>query len=113
MRPVATLAGILLLSWAGLAMAQAPPPPLAVSVPSLKAFPMTALDLPSITREIVPINPFSVIGPRGAVLGQQDGSYEAWIFPWKVFSDMRITAEMQDYPVPFNVNEHAAEIEVQ
>src|SRR6201996_1690871 len=113
MRPVATLAGVLLLSWADLAIAQAPPPPLAVSIPSLRVFPMKALDLPSITREVVPIKPFSVIGPRGAVLGQQDGSYEAWIFPWKIFSDMRITAEMQDYPVPFDVNEHAAEVEVQ
>ena len=113
MRPVATLTGVMLLSWAGLARAQAPPPALAVSIPSLRVFPMKALDLPSITREIVPIKPFSVIGPRGAVLGRQDGSYEAWIFPWKIFSDMRITAEMQDYPVPFDVNEHAAEIDVQ
>jgi glycogen debranching enzyme len=94
-------------------MAQAPPPPLAVSTPSLAAFRTEATDLPSITREILPIKPFSVVGPRGALLGQQDGSYEAWIFPWKIFSDMRITAEMQDYPVPFDVNEHAAEIEVQ
>jgi glycogen debranching enzyme len=94
-------------------MAQAPPPPLPVLIPSLRVFPMKALDLPSITREIVPIKPFSVIGPRGALLGQQDGTYEAWIFPWKIFSDMRITAEMKDYAVPFDVNEHAAEIEVQ
>src|ERR1700761_5010481 len=98
MRPVATLTGDLLLSWAGLARAQAPPPPLAVAIPSLSVFPMKAPDLPAITREVVPIKPFSVIGPRGALLGQQDGSYEAWIFPWKIFSDMRITAEMQDYP---------------
>jgi glycogen debranching enzyme len=94
-------------------MAQAPPPALPISIPSLTAFEMKAADLPSITREILPIKPFSVVGPRGALLGQQDGSYEAWIFPWKIFSDMRITAEMQDYSVPFDVNEHAAEIEVQ
>lgn len=74
---------------------------------------MKAPSLPSITREAIPSRPFSVIGPRGALLGQQDGSYEAWIFPWKIFSDMRITAQMQDYPVPLDVNEHAAEIEVQ
>jgi glycogen debranching enzyme len=111
MRRIATLTGVLLLSWAG--MSQAPPPPLPVSIPSLPAFEMNAPDLPSITREVVPIKPFSVVGPRGAILGQQDGSYEAWIFPWKIFSDMRITAKMQDYPVPFDVNEQAAEIEVQ
>src|ERR1700751_5391391 len=112
MRPVASLAGVLLL-WAGLAMAQAPPPPLPVSIPALRTFPMRAPDLPSIIRETVSMKPFSVIGPRGALLGQQDGTYEAWIFPWKIFSDMRITAEMKDYAVPFDVNEHAAEIQVQ
>lgn len=113
MRPVTTLTGVLLLSWAGGAMTQAPPPPLPISIPLLTAFQMRAPDLPLITRETSPIKPFSVVGPRGALLGQQNGSYEAWIFPWKIFSDMRITAEMQDYPVPFDVNEHAAEIEVQ
>lgn len=113
MRSFATLAGILFLLCAGLSMAQAPPPPLPLSISSLSAFQMEAPDLPSIRREVVPIKPFSVIGPRGALLGQQDGSYEAWIFPWKIFSNMRITAEMKDYPVPFDVNEHAAEIDVQ
>jgi len=65
-----------------------------------------------IVRQTAPSNPFSVVGPRGAILGRQDGSFEAWIFPWKVFSNLRITAEMQDYPVPIDVNEQAAEIEV-
>lgn len=98
---------------AGLLFAQAPPPPLNISIPPLTAFRMKAPDFPSITRETVPMKPFSVIGPRGALLGQQDGSYEAWVFPWKIFSNMRITAEMKDYAVPFDVNEHAAEIRVQ
>jgi glycogen debranching enzyme len=44
--------------------------------------------------------------------GWQDGSFEAWIFPWKIFSDLRLTVEMKDYPVPIEVNEHAAVIEV-
>src|SRR5580700_10632085 len=65
-----------------------------------------------IVREAVPTKPFTVAGPRGAILGQQDGSFEAWIFPWKIFSNLRISAEMQDYPVPIDVNEHAALIEV-
>jgi Amylo-alpha-1,6-glucosidase len=66
----------------------------------------------AISREVVPNKPFSVIGPRGALLGQQNGTYEAWIFPWKIFSDMRVTAEMQDYPVPIDVNQHATGIDV-
>ncbi len=57
--------------------------------------------------------PFTVTGPRGALLGQQDGSFEAWIFPWKILSHMRITAEMKDYAVPIDVNEQAASIDVQ
>jgi glycogen debranching enzyme len=65
-----------------------------------------------ISREAVPIKPFSLVGPRGAILGQQDGKFEAWIFPWKIFSGMRITANMDDYPVPIDVNAQAAWIEV-
>ncbi|MGB6727095.1 MAG: hypothetical protein WBE74_14415, partial [Terracidiphilus sp.] len=56
--------------------------------------------------------PFSVVGPRGAILGQQDGTCEIWLFPWKVLSDLRISARMDNYPVPIDVNQHAAQIEV-
>lgn len=65
-----------------------------------------------IVREAIPANPFTVVGPGGAILGRQDGSFEAWIFPWKIFSNLRITAEMENYPVPIDVNEQAALIEV-
>jgi len=63
-----------------------------------------------IQQEAVPSKPFSVIGPRGAVLGQQDGSFELWVFPYKVLSNLRISASMEQYPVPIDVNEHAAQI---
>ncbi len=66
----------------------------------------------SIQREAVPSRPFSVVGLRGAVLGQQDGSFELWSFPWKIFSDLHISALMDNYPVPIEVNLHAAGIEV-
>ncbi len=68
---------------------------------------------PIISSDIMAQKPFSVIGPRGTLLGQQDGSFEAWIFPWKILSHMRISAEMKDYPVPIDVNEQAATIDVQ
>jgi glycogen debranching enzyme len=67
---------------------------------------------PSISREAVPARPFSVVGPRGAVLGQQDGSCEMWLFPWKILSNLHISAQMDNYPVPIDVNQHAAWIEV-
>ncbi len=65
-----------------------------------------------IVREAVPSKPFTVVGPRGAMMGRQDGSFEAWIFPWKILSNLRIRADMQNYDVPIDVNEQAAEIEV-
>jgi glycogen debranching enzyme len=65
-----------------------------------------------IVRNAVPSNPFAVVGPRGAILGRQDGSFEAWIFPWKILSNLRISAQLRDYPIPIDVNEQAATIEV-
>ena len=35
-----------------------------------------------------------------------------WLFPWKVLSNMRISAEVKDYPVPIDVNVLASSIEV-
>jgi glycogen debranching enzyme len=65
-----------------------------------------------IEQQASPDKPFSVIGPSGALLGDRSGKYEAWIFPWKIFSGMRMTANMDNYPVAIDVNEHAAVIDV-
>ena len=67
----------------------------------------------TISQQTTADKPFSVIGPAGALLGDQSGKYEAWVFPWKIFSGMRMTVNMDDYPVPIDVNEHAAEIDGQ
>src|SRR3954470_15292604 len=79
---------------------------------ALERFPFEETTSLKIVREAIPSRPFTVVGPRGAILGAQDGSFEAWIFPWKIFSNLRITAEMQNYPVPIDVNDQAAVIEV-
>ncbi len=92
--------------------AQTVPPPPPTALAPVPAFPMGSKPALRITREVGPARPFSVLGPRGALLGSQDGRYEAWIFPWKILGDMRITANMQDYPVPIEVNRHASSIEV-
>ena len=81
-------------------------PPALVNFPFENSVPL------KIVREAIPSRPFTVVGPRGAILGQQDGSFEAWIFPWKIFRNFRISADMKDYPVPIDVNEQAALIEV-
>ena len=49
----------------------------------------------SITQPCQWGKPFSVVGEHGAILGQQDGSFEAWLWPTKVLSEFRITAEME------------------
>jgi hypothetical protein len=82
-------------------------------LPPLPRFAAEQPGQPLISSDIMALKPFSVTGPRGALLGQQDGSFEAWIFPWKILSHMRITADMKDYPVPIDVNEQAATITVQ
>ncbi len=82
-------------------------------LPALQKFTADQPGQLSIHQDAIVARPFSVTGPRGALLGQQDGSFEAWIFPWKILSHMRITAEMQNYAVPIDVNEQVASIDVQ
>ncbi len=101
-----------LLNSAVLGVAQTPertPAPLHV----LSRFATGQTNQLAIHKDIMAVKPFSVTGPRGAILGQQDGTFEAWIFPWKILSHMRMTAEMKDYAVPIDVNEQAASIDVQ
>lgn len=56
--------------------------------------------------------PFTVAGEHGALLGQQEGTFEAWILPVKLLSNFRITAHLEGYDVPIDLNRDAAEIEV-
>jgi hypothetical protein len=56
--------------------------------------------------------PFTVAGETGAIFGQGDGSFEAWIFPVKIASHFRITAELDGYPIPIELSDYAATIEV-
>ena len=60
-----------------------------------------------------PLKPFTVAGECGTIVGQQDGQFEAWLFPVKVLSHMRIQAQVENYDVPIDVNAHAAEIDVE
>jgi glycogen debranching enzyme len=86
--------------------------PLFAQAPVASSVPLPADSL-SIRRQAIPEQPFSVVGPRGALLGRQDGTFEAWLFPWKILSGMRMSMTMQDYPVPIDVNQQAAEIDVE
>ncbi len=74
-------------------------------------FPMPASPL-AIARSTHFGTPFTVEGEHGAILGEEDGHFEAWNWPVKVLSRFRIEAELQDYPVPIDVNALASTIEV-
>ena len=99
---------ILFTSFFGLISAQAIAQ---VSLQPVGAFPVSSTPI-AIVRHTEFAKPFTVAGEHGAILGQQNGECEAWAFPVKIFSNLKITAELADYPVPIEVNELPGSIEV-
>src|SRR5947208_1998147 len=71
------------------------------------AFPLPASRF-AISRPAQPRMPFTVAGEAGAIFGQGDGSFEAWVFPVKIASHFRITVEMAGYPIPIELGDYAA-----
>src|SRR5438270_7420611 len=69
-------------------------------------------DALAIRRHVEAGKPFTVAGTRGVVLGQQEGTFEAWVLPTKLLSHFSIQAEVEGYAVPIAVNAQAGEIEV-
>ena len=67
----------------------------------------------ALRQHVEPEKPFTVAGECGAFVGQQDGRFEAWLFPVKILSHMQIEARMEGYDVPIDVTAHAAEIDVE
>jgi hypothetical protein len=68
---------------------------------------------PLVIRQPAQANrPFSVTGERGAILGQQDGSFELWLLPVKMLHNARLSATLQGYDAAIDLNQHASEIEV-
>jgi glycogen debranching enzyme len=74
--------------------------------------PLYSRDQLFIRRRVQAGQPFTVAGPRGVVLGQQEGTFEAWILPVKLLSHFTIRAEVEGYSVPIDLNADAAEIDV-
>jgi glycogen debranching enzyme len=69
---------------------------------------------PLIIRQAVqPEHPFTVTGSTGAILGLQNGKVELWDLPTKVFSNLHLSAELEGYTVPIDLNAAAATIDVQ
>lgn len=106
------LTGVLLLACGGNAAAQSQITGRDSSW--LQPVPAFSIDKSPITlsRHTESEKPFTVSGECGAMMGQQDGSFESWIFPVKLFSHLTIEAHVDGYDVPIDVNRDAAEIEV-
>ncbi len=81
---------------------------------SLTSLPALAFDRtgPVLQAHAEPEKPFTVAGERGVLVGQQDGSFEAWLLPVKLLSHFTIEAQVEGYTVPIDGNRQAAEIEV-
>ncbi|HYK90605.1 MAG TPA: glycogen debranching protein [Acidobacteriota bacterium] len=84
--------------------------------PALLLHPVARFPMPdsslTITRRTHFGAPFTVAGEHGAILGEEDGHFEAWNWPVKMLSRLRISAELADYPVPVDVNALADTIQV-
>jgi len=78
------------------------------SIPAIKP----VSDGLSILHRVQAGQPFTVAGPRGVLLGQQEGTFEAWILPVKLLSHFAISAEVEGYSVPIDLNADAATIDV-
>ena len=77
----------------------------------VNSFPMKEAGL-ALRRHVETGMPFTVAGTQGVVLGQQEGTFEAWVLPVKLLSHFSIRAEVEGYPVPIELKDHAREIEV-
>ncbi len=80
-------------------------------LPPIAAIPLR-VDGPVLRQAVQTGEPFTVAGPRGVIVGQQQGVFEAWMLPIKLLSHFTLEAEVEGYPVPIDLNSMAREIEV-
>ena len=107
-----TISAVALASLSPLPAQTVSPRPVFTPIP---AFPLTHEGSSShlvISRPVQPTQPFTVAGPRGVLVGTQDGSFESWILPVKLISHLTIEADIEGYTVPIPVNPQSAHIEV-
>ena len=69
-------------------------------------------DGPALRQAVQTGEPFTVAGPQGVIVGQQQGEFEAWILPVKLLSHLTVEAQVEGYAVPLDLNAMAREIEV-
>ncbi|QMV18625.1 hypothetical protein GOB94_07955 [Granulicella sp. 5B5] len=84
---------------------------MAQTLEPVNAFPLRS-DGPVLRQAVHTGEPFTVAGPQGVLVGQQQGELEAWVLPVKLLSHLTVEAEVEGYPVPLDLNSMAREIEV-
>src|ERR1039458_4371352 len=99
---ISQVAGVCVLMVGFSAMAQQP-----VLHPR-NAFPLRE-DGPVLRQAVRTGEPFTVAGPQGVIVGQQQGVFEAWVLPVKLLSHLTIEANVKGYPVPIDLNAMARE----
>lgn len=93
---------LLLLACIPNALAQPQQP----TTPNLPAkFPLAGNPI-ELTRAVRPHVYFDAVGRKSAIFGHENGVFESWVFPMKLFHDARISikVEGQDTPVDFAAN---------
>ncbi len=83
----------------------------AAQLHSLPEFPLRSQGI-VLHRAVQAGEPFTVAGPHGIAVGQQQGPFEAWILPVKLLSHLTLQADVQGYPVPLDLNSMARDLEV-
>ena len=62
-----------------------------------------AADALAVRRAVEAQRPFTAAGPSSALLGEQSGKLEAWLYPVKILSQLAITAELANYGTPIAI----------
>ena len=47
------------------------------------------------------------VGPHSAILGREDGNFEVWVFPLKLFRDFHLTFRASDHVIPAEALPHS------
>ena len=69
-------------------------------------------DIPAIQKPVQPRHFLETVGRRGAILGTEDGTFEAWLNPIKLARDFRISVFFDGSLEPVDLSELAETVSV-
>lgn len=77
----------------------------------IRKFPLTPT-MPALHGQVRPHAFFDVSGRKAAVFGQENGRFEAWIFPFQILENFALQYRFDDMPAPDDLSHYAESIEV-